>query len=314
MSYSSGQASTFMPIQATEIAAKVDTLYGFLLVTSVIACILVIGGFIYFAVKYRRRSDNDKTAYITHNNTLEFLWSFIPFVIFMVVFAWGWWIFHDMRSFPKDSLEITVQAQKWDWSFVYKNGRRSVGEFYVPVNTPVKLVMTSKDVLHSFFVPSFRNKQDVVPGRYTAMWFHSKKVGSFQAFCTEYCGDKHSSMLAIVHVVPMEQYEEWLGNEPYKGLTLSEIGQKIYSSRCIACHTTTDQKNIGPGFAGLFMSERVFENGERRVADENYMRDSILNPMSQIVRGYPNAMPSFAGQLTEEELMGIIEYIKELKL
>ena len=271
-------ASTFMPVQATEIAQKVDSLYAFLLIASFIACVLVIGGFIAFAIKYRRKSENDKTAYITHNNILEFTWSFVPFVIFMAVFAWGWIVYHDMRKMPTTGLELAVEGQKWDWSFIYKNGRRVAGEFTVPVNTPVKLIMTSKDVLHSLFIPAFRIKQDVVPGRYTSLWFQATKEGSFQIFCAEYCGDQHSAMLAKVHVVSREKFDSWLANDPYKGLTQLQVGEKIFTSRCLACHTTTETKGIGPGFKGIWMKEEVMADGSKVTIDENYIRESVLNP------------------------------------
>ena len=307
-------SSTFMPVQATAIAQKVDHLYAFLLIASFIACVLVIGGFIAFAIKYRRRSDNDKTAYITHNNVLEFSWSFIPFLIFMAVFAWGWIVYHDMRTMPTSGLEIAVEAQKWDWSFIYKSGRRTSGEFTVPVNTPIKLIMTSKDVLHSFYVPAFRNKQDVVPGRYTSIWFQPTKEGSYQIFCAEYCGDKHSGMLAKVHVVSREKFDAWLANDPYKGLSMLDIGQKVFSSRCIACHTMTETKNIGPGFKGIWGKQEKIAGGTTVAIDENYIRESILNPQAKIVDGFPaGVMPSFAGQLSEQELMGVIELVKSLK-
>lgn len=307
-------SSSFMPVQATAIAAKVDSLYAFLLIASFISCVLVIGGFIYFAIKYRRKGENDKTAYITHNNILEFTWSFIPFVIFMAVFAWGWILYHEMRTMPTTGIELAVEAQKWDWSFVYKNGRRVSGEFTVPVNTPVKLIMTSKDVLHSFYVPAFRNKQDVIPGRYTSLWFQATKEGSFQIFCAEYCGDQHSAMLAKVHVVSRDKFDTWLANDPYKGLTTLEVGKKIYTSRCVACHTETEVKNIGPGFKGLWGKSEKFADGSTVVVDENYIRESILNPQAKIVVGFPaGVMPSFAGQLSEQELMGVIEHIKSLK-
>ena len=307
-------ASTFMPVQATEIAAKVDSLYAFLVVASFISCVLVIGGFIYFAIKFRRRSENDKTAYITHNNVLEFTWSFVPFVIFMGVFAWGWAVYHQMRTMPTTGLELAVEAQKWDWSFIYKSGRRVSGEFYVPVNTPVKLIMTSKDVLHSFYVPAFRNKMDVVPGRYTSIWFQPTKEGSFQVFCAEFCGDQHSGMLAKVHVVSREKFDAWLANDPYKGLSLLEVGQKIFTSRCVACHTNTETKGIGPGFKGIWMKQEKMADGATVTIDENYVRESILNPQARIVAGFPaGVMPSFAGQLSEQELMGVIEFMKSLK-
>lgn len=308
-------ADSYMPPAATEIAERLDSLYGFLVWSSFIASVLVIGGFIYFAFAYKRRSENDKTAYITHNNTLEFTWSFIPFVIFMLVFGWGWYIYKDMRTFPKDSLEIHVIGQKWNWNFIYKNGKETVEEMVVPVDTPVKMIITSKDVLHSFYVPAFRVKQDAVPGRYTATGFTVKKKGTFQIFCTEYCGDAHSSMLAKVRVVSKEEYEEWLKKgDPYEGMSLAEVGQKIYSQRCIACHNTSGQKKVGPGFKGIWQAKRDLVGGGVAVADENYIRESIYNPKAKVVAGYENAvMTAFAGQLDEREVTGIIEFLKTLK-
>ena len=306
--------SHFSPFAATDIAHQWDSLYGFLLWASFISCVLVIGGLIVFAAKYRRVSENDKTPYISHDTRLEFLWSFIPFVIFMVVFVWGWMVFYNFRKMPTNALEIAVEAQKWNWTFGYKSGRRSSGEFYVPLNEPVKLVMTSKDVIHSFYVPAFRNKQDVVPGRYTAYWFKANAVGDYNVFCTEYCGEKHSGMLAKVHVVPREQFDEWLANDLYKGLSMAEVGQKVYQSRCVACHSLTDAKQVGPGWKGLFGRQEVMADGQPIVADENYIRESILNPNAKIVQGYQaGIMPTFAGQLNEQELMGVIEFIKTVK-
>ncbi|MCB0361539.1 MAG: cytochrome c oxidase subunit II [Bdellovibrionales bacterium] len=303
----------FMPVQGSDLAVQVDRLYAFLLIASFVSCVLVIGGLIYFAIKYRRKSNQDKTAYISHNNTLEFLWSFIPFVIFMLVFGWGWKLFHDMRNAPSDSMEVNVVAQKWSWDFTYKNGRRSTNEFYVPVNTPVKLIMTSNDVLHSFFIPSMRVKQDVVPGRYTSLWFHPNQEGEYQVFCTEYCGTGHSAMLAKVHVLTREKYEEWLQNDPYKGLSLAEMGQKIFNSKCTACHNASSEKKVGPGLLGVVGSQRSFIDGTSAIADENYIRESVLNPNAKVVAGFVPAMPTFAGQLSEQELMGIVEYLKSLK-
>lgn len=314
MASAASTGSHFSPVAATDIAQSWDSLYAFLLAASFISCVLVIGGLIAFAMKYRRRSESDKTPYISHNTTLEFLWSFIPFVIFMIVFVWGWVVYYQMRKMPEHSLEVAVEAQKWDWTFAYKNGRRSATDLYVPVNEPVKLVMTSKDVIHSFYVPAFRNKQDVVPGRYTTFWFKANHVGEYQIFCTEYCGDKHSGMLAKLHAVPRAQFDEWLANDPYKGKAPVEIGQEIYSKRCAACHTLDEKGNaIAPGWKGLFGRSEKLTTGASVTADENYIRESIINPQAKVVAGYNPVMPPFAGQLNEQELMGLIDFIKSLK-
>jgi cytochrome c oxidase subunit 2 len=306
--------SHFMPPQATEIAGNVDALYSFLLVVSAISCALVIGGLIFFAIKFRRKSSDEKTPYIAHNTTLEFLWSFIPFVIFMIVFVWGWLVYMKMRTMPEDALEIAVQAQKWSWTFTYKNGRSTGGEVYVPVGEPVRLIMTSVDVIHSFFVPAFRTKQDVVPGRYTQVWFKAEKEGDYQVFCAEYCGDGHSRMLAKVHVIPRAKFDQWLGNDPYKGLATLDIGKKVYQSRCTACHNATEVKLVGPGFKGIWGTQAQLEGLPPVTVDENYVRESIMNPNAKIVKGFPSGvMPTFAGQLSEQEIMGAIEFIKSLK-
>lgn len=306
--------SHFMPPEGSLVAHSVDQLYGFLLIASFISCVLVIGGLIWFAIKFRRKSDDQKSAYISHNTTLEFLWSFIPFMIFMVVFVWGWVVYSGLRTMPKDALEIAVQGQKWSWTFTYKNGRSIGSEMYVPVKQDVRLVMTSSDVIHSFFLPAFRTKQDVVPGRYTNLWFRAEAEGDYQVFCAEYCGDQHSGMKAKVHVVSREKFDDWLANDPYKGLPPVEIGRKVYQSRCIACHTVTDVKNVGPGYKGIFGRNEKLEGGGEVMVDENYIRESILDPNAKVVLGFPKGvMPTFAGQLSEGEIMGIIEFIKSLK-
>jgi cytochrome c oxidase subunit 2 len=320
MGSAASTASHFSPFAATDVAHQWDTLYGFLLIASAISCVLVIGGLIVFAMKYRRTSEDQKTPYISHNTTLEFLWSFIPFVIFMIVFVWGWVLYYNMRKMPEHALEIAVEGQQWSWTFAYKNGRRSMSELYVPVGEPVKLVMASHDVLHSFYVPAFRIKQDVVPGRYTTLWFNVNTPGTYQIFCAEYCGDQHSGMLGKVHAVPRAQFDEWLANDPYKGMAPVEIGKTIYEKTCFTCHKLDSDRVfkpgvIGPGWKGLFGVEENIEGGGKVAVDENYIRESLMNPNAKIVQGFPSpsAMPTFAGQLSEQQIMGVIEFIKSLK-
>lgn len=339
------QASTFMPPAVSEIARKVDSIYGFLLIASFISFVILIGGLIYFILKYRRRSDNDKTAYITHNHTLEFIWSFVPLVIFLFVCAWGGLVYLEMRSVPadEDAIEIHVVGKKWVWEFTYKNGREELAgvddsgqptppTLTVPVNKAVKLIMTSlkanpndkrdRAVLHSFFVPALRVKQDVVPGRYTKMWFKAEKRGLFNVFCTEYCGTGHSSMLAKIKVVSQAEYDNYVLGESSGGggggpkeSPLFAKGKKIYTRNlCVGCHSLDGKVNAGPSWKGLWGSQRAFADGSTAVADENYIRESILNPNAKIVKGFQaNQMPSFQGQLSDEDIMAVIEFMKKYK-
>jgi cytochrome c oxidase subunit II len=331
-------SSAFMPPAGTEIASQVDSIYAFLLVGSLISFIILIGGMIYFVVKYRRRTPNDKTAYITHNHTLEFLWSFIPFCIFIFAFAWGWIVYHDMRSFPQDALEVHVVAKKWDWRFLYKNGkevisgvdaegRKSPATMVVPVGRPIKLIMasekinpagtdpTDRPVLHSFFIPAFRVKQDVVPGRYSALWFKPEVEGTFWVFCTEYCGSGHSAMLAAVRVVPVPEFENWLATEGEVGGSLADIGRQLYAQKaCIGCHSLDGTRVVGPTFKGLFGRTNHATDKGAVTVDEDYLRESILAPNAKIVAGYAaGIMPVYAGQLSDDEVTALIEFIKTVK-
>lgn len=310
----SAAGQSFMPPVGSKIASDVDNLYSFLLWTSLLGCAILIGGMIFFAIKYKRRTDTDKVPYISHNTFLEFLWSFVPLVLFLVVFAWGWKVYHDMRTMPENAYEVHVQAKQWAWDFVYKSGKISTNEFFVPVGVPVKLVMASDDVLHSFYIPSLRIKQDVVPGRYTTLWFNAEKTGSYQVFCTEYCGAAHSGMMAKMNVVPMADFEKWL-LENDEGLSLAEKGQKLYNSKgCVACHSADGTAKVGPSWKGLYSAVNHPTSAGDLSVDDNYLRESILNPNAKIVKGYSaGVMPSYQGQLTEAQLTMLIEFIKTLK-
>ncbi len=329
-------ASTFMPPAATSVAVEVDNIYSFLIWSSLVSFILLIGGMIYFVVKYKRKGPNDKTAYITHNHTLEFLWSFIPFLIFMFVFAWGWWVYHKMRYMPENALEVHVFAKKWDWRFVYKSGKEVTATvdaagakvpatMVVPIGRPVKLIMASekinpagdsldRPVLHSFFVPAFRVKQDIVPGRYTALTFTADKLGLYNVFCAEYCGAGHSMMRGLVRVVTETDYENWIAGGAAGGGSLVDQGRNLYSAKaCIGCHSMDGSKVIGPSFKGLFGKSEETDKGAVKV-DEDYLRESILQPAAKTVSGFTaGTMPPYAGQLSDDEINALIEFIKTIK-
>lgn len=314
---STSHAEKLMPTAATDIASRVDNLYNFLLISSFIACAILIGGMIYFAYKYKRKSVNAKSAYITHNTFLEFLWSFIPLVIFLAVFAWGWLIYHDMRIMPENALEIHVRGKQWSWEAEYKSGVKTANLIKVPINRDVKLILSSTDVLHSFYVPSFRIKQDAVPGRYTSLSFKANKFGEFHIFCTEYCGTQHSGMLGKLHVVTQEEYDKWLEEESnFRTLPLAQQGEKLFQTAgCVSCHSSTDASvKVGPTLYKKFGTEEVLSGGEKVTVDENYLRESILEPQAKIVKGFETQrMTSFQGVLSENELAAIIEYLKTVK-
>lgn len=310
-------ADVFMPTQGTEIAKRYDNLYGFLVLISFVSCAILIGGMIYFVLKYKRKTNNDKTPYITHDTRLEILWSVVPLILFLFVFAWGWVIYNDMRTFPKDSLEISVSGKQWAWTAEYKNGVKST-EVVVPVNRNVKIILSSEDVIHSFYVPSFRIKQDAVPGRYTAVWFNSEKLGEFHVFCTEYCGTSHSAMLTKVRVVSQEDFDKWLTGESEIGLLPpAQRGAKIFQTRaCASCHNVDSPAvKIGPSLFNRWGKPDDVDNGQIITFDENYVRDSVMNPQAHIATGFPkpSPMPSFQGQLSESDLSALIEYLKSLK-
>lgn len=310
------RAQSLMPTQGTVIASQVNNLYVFLLVASLISCLILVGGMIYFAWKYKRKTANDKTAYISHNTALEFLWSFIPLVIFMVVFAWGWYLYHRMREMPQDALEIHVVGKQWAWEAQYKSGVKTGNLVVAPIDTDVKLIMSSNDVIHSFYVPSFRIKQDVVPGRYTNLWFKANKLGEFHIFCAEYCGTSHSGMIATLKIVSREEYDKWLDEESKVGLLpLAQRGEKLFQVKaCASCHSVADaSQKVGPSLFKRFGATEETSAGPITM-DENYVRESILTPNAKVVKGFqPNVMPAFQGQLSEVEIAALIEYIKGLK-
>jgi cytochrome c oxidase subunit 2 len=313
-------ANSFMPMAGTEIAAEVDTFYAFLLWASLVSFIILIGGMVWFLVKFKRMDENQKSAYITHNNLAEFIWSFIPLVILLIIFYWGWVIFEKIRTPPEVvSEEIHITAMQWAWEYKYRNGKTinslSKESLNVPVGKPVKIILTSKDVLHSFYIPAFRIKQDAVPGRFTEIWFEAKEKGNFVVFCTEYCGTSHSNMMIRINVMDPEEYTAWYHSEEKPGIeTLADKGKKLYLNKaCASCHSLDGSKMTGPTFQGLYGKNREFKSGSSVKADENYLKESILQSTAKIVKGFEPAMPVFQGQLEDAEVEALIEFIKSTK-
>lgn len=307
-------ANSYMPVQGSTIASEVDAVFDFSIWASIIAFIILIGGLVFFVVKYQRRSDNDKTAYISHNVFLEFLWSFIPLCIFLGLFGWGWHVYKKTRQFPENAIQVHVLGYQWGWTLTYPNGNQTANELIIPVNQPVVLTMTSKDVIHSFYVPSFRLKQDVVPGKISKMWFQSDRLGDYELFCAEYCGTAHSKMIGKVRVVTQAEFNQFLAKDKSK-MTIAELGEDLYNVKgCVACHSVDGSVKVGPSFKALWGTAVKHSDGTTAIFDEQYFRDSVLNPQSKYVAGFANViMPTFQGQVTEEELNQITEFIKSLK-
>lgn len=305
-----------LPPQRSTLAEGTDALFNFINVTSIILLIGITIAIIYFAWKYRRRSENDVTPVITHNSALEITWSVIPLILVMIVFGWGFSSYVNLTTPPDDAYEIRVVGKSWLWEFHYDTGHVSVNELHVPVDRPVKLVMMSDDVLHSFYIPDFRIKMDVLPNRYTSQWFEATDVGESVIFCTEYCGTSHSNMLATTIVHTQEDFETWLevAGSADDDLDSVELGEQLVTrNACTTCHSTDGSRLQGPSFQGLFGSERVMESGDAITADENHIRESILEPNAKISQGFQPVMPPYAGTLNDRQIDAIIEYIKTLQ-
>jgi cytochrome c oxidase subunit 2 len=316
------EPSTIMlPAARSTLSQGFDVVYLVLYWMSVVLFFLIVGAAVYFSYRYARKpGDEDKLSPPPfHSTSLELFWSIGPLLVCIGFFHWGVKEYMNSRVAPAGSYEIRVYGQKWSWSFEYPNGKQET-DLYVPAGRPVKLIMTSKDVLHSFFVPNYRVKYDVIPGRYTTVWFEAPEPGEDQVFCTEYCGKDHSNMLAKVKVLPPAEFEKWVadvtprcGTPPRECTSPAEYGKELYTKRaCISCHSLDGSKLVGPSFKGLYGKSEQTSAGPVTV-DDNYIRESILNPNAKIVTGFSPQMPTYQGQLKEPELAGIIEYLKTLK-
>lgn len=302
------------PDVASTIAAKVDAISYFILLVSVFFFFLIFIMTVIFIVKYKRKTDQDETSPVDHNFKLEVIWTVIPIILVMIMFVWGFQVYLEMAVPPKDSMEIRVTGQKWFWTFDYANGASSPGELVVPIHTPVKVLISSKDVIHSVYVPAFRIKMDALPNRYTVTWFEATKIGEYPLYCAEFCGTEHSGMRAKVRVVSTEDFQIWLdqASSTGDGVTPEDYGKLLYKKyACSTCHSLDGSKITGPSWKGIWGSSKVTSAGTLNV-DENYIRESILDPTAKIVSGYQPVMPSYQGILKDKDIDAIIAYIKTL--
>ena len=301
----------FFPQQASEQAVAIDALYFFLVAVSAFFAALIAVLVVAFAFKFRRKHDKEIGEAIHGSLALELLWTFIPLGICMVMFVWGAQVFFHLTRPPKGAMEIHIVGKQWMWKALHVNGAREINELHVPVGRPVKLIMGSEDVIHSFFIPEFRVKADVVPGRFNTMWFTASKAGKYHIFCTQYCGTKHSNMIGWVTAMEPAEYQVWLSGGAGGG-TMADAGAKLFSDlTCNTCHLDTGQGR-GPSLKGLYGKQVLLTNGQTVTMDDAYIRESILNPQAKLVAGFPPLMPTFQGLVTEEQLLQLIAYIKSL--
>lgn len=305
-----------MPPGQSTIAPEVDALFNFILTVSIILFLVVVTGMVYFVWRYRRRGKEELTTGAAHNLKLELVWSIIPTILVIIVFFWGFRIFMKMHIAPKDAYEVKVTGQKWFWSFDYANGAATVNDLVVPAGKPVRLTMSSKDVIHSFFVPDFRVKMDVLPNRYTVTWFEAPNPGEHNLFCAEYCGTSHSDMIGRVRVLGEREFAEWeeAGEASGEGLSLEQYGEQLYTAKaCNTCHRIDGAAHTGPSFLGIYGSSHQMSDGSTVQIDENYIRESILNPQAKIVAGYQPVMPTYQGILSNRQVDALVAFIKSLE-
>jgi len=312
------ERTTFwMPLDASVTAADIDWLYMFMIWMSVICSLGIFAAMLYFVMKFKAgpRSANETSEPSSeHNTALEIGWSVIPLLICIALFVWGFQGFVNLRTPPKGALEVHVTGQKWKWLFEYPHGTEDV--LHVPVDRDVRLILQSADVLHSFYIPNFRVKMDAVPGRYTDLWFRATAAGEFPVFCAEYCGTAHSDMLTRVKVHEPGGYEKWLADvkKELENVPLPQLGKLVVEKQgCLTCHTTDGTPKIGPTWKGVFGKAEQLSGGATVNVDEDYIRESIIDPTAKIVDKFPPSMPTYKGKLSDRQLSGVIEYIKSLK-
>lgn len=308
--------SFWLPKASSTTAGDVDRAWDLVYWIDIVFFIGILAALVVFVYKYRRKKEGEKTSTVDHNTTLEIVWTAIPLALLALIFVVNLKAYTKLQVAPADALEIKVTSAKWFWTFTYPNGHTTQNELVVPKDRPIKLILSSQDVLHSFFVPEFRMKQDAVPGMYTTMWFQATEAKEITVQCAEYCGMSHSDMMATIIVKPEPEYKDWLEKAGSEGANLPpvELGAKLYNKKnCFTCHSVDGSRLVGPSFKGLFGKAESFEGGGSANVDENYIRESLLDPNAKIVKGYPAAMPTYKGTLKDKEIDALIAYLKTVK-
>lgn len=303
-------ASALFPREASTIAPYTDALYFFLLLITVVGLVLV--GALVFGFSFRYRAERHPVAIQVEGSTLlEATWTIIPLALFLVCFVWGALLYFRIYTPPTNAMNIYVVGKQWMWKAEHPGGQHEINALHVPTGRPVQLTMISQDVFHSFSVPDFRVKREVVPGRYSTVWFQATEPGTYHIFCTQYCGTKHSGMIGEVTVLSPDDYKKWT-QESTSGMSLAQNGERLFASMgCNACHSGSAAAR-GPNLAGVYGSKLQLANGSEVLVSDAYLRDSILNPSQHVTAGYAPIMPTYQGQVSEEGLIDLVEYIKTL--
>ncbi len=320
-----------LPEQASSFAASIDALHYFIIITTLLAAFLIALVALVFYVRFKRRSPTQTTPVVNPHWYHEVAFVGVPLALFLLWFYIGFPKYVELQTPPKEAMDVFVQAKKWMWKFSYPGGPSAIDTLRVPVHRPVRLLLTSRDVIHSFYVPSFRIKQDVLPGRYTQTWFEATQIGQFQVLCAEMCGVGHSAMLAEVIVMPQDAFDAWLadqrrGNAPAQDSaptaaeavdprsSLVEQGKLVAEKYlCMKCHTVDGSQHIGPTWLDLYRKHERLSDGSTVVADEAYLTESMMDPNAKIVAGYPPVMPTYQGQMSPPEVAAVLEFIKSLR-
>jgi cytochrome c oxidase subunit 2 len=305
-----------LPPSASSVSTEVDLLYLFIAAVSAFFVVLVAALVVVFALKYRRRHANEVGADIHGSLVLELTWTFIPFVLAMVMFFWGADLFYRLARPPVDSMEVFVVGKQWMWKVQHPEGKREINELHVPIGRNIRITLGSEDVIHDYSLPAFRVKMDAVPGKLTTLWFNATVPGTYHIFCAEYCGTKHSGMIGQVYAMEPQAYEAWLaGDTGAPSLPPAQAGEKLFTGPdygCSTCHKS-DGKGPAPILAGVYGSQVTLADGRTVLADDNYVRESMMVPTAKVVKGYQPIMPPFQGVLSEEQVLQLIAYIKSLK-
>ena len=312
---------SIFPERASTMAGEVDALFVYVVGVCAFFALLVAAAVLILSIRFRRRHPDQVGKPLHGSLALELAWTITPFILAMTMFFWGAKVYLAMVRPPDDAIQVFAVGRQWMWKIQHMEGKREINELHVPLGQAVKVTLTSEDVIHSFYVPAFRGKMDAVPGRYTSFWFQPTKVGEFHLFCAEYCGTAHSKMIGRIVVMEPDAYQAWISgqttglevatSEPQTAASMAATGEELFRQKgCATCHA--QDGSLGPALTGLFGKQVELTNGYQAVADEVYLRESILNPQAKIVSGYKPIMPTFQGQLNEEQILQLIQYIKGL--